>query len=104
MSSRRRGGQSPGGGSAAFGVLFIIAILWWLRWFILAAAVIALLILVTRWLVRVHAQRSAIERGRLEAVRRRCDTQNTQVLNGNPAGFFGEYPLPDPELIPAWYR
>ncbi|OHV03806.1 hypothetical protein [Mycobacterium talmoniae] len=99
MSSRR-----DGSGTAAFGVLLIVAILWWLRWFILAAVVITVVVLTTRWVLREYAKHRDAERARLDAIRRRAEIENAQVLRGDPAGFFGQYPLPDPELIPRWYR
>ncbi|WP_046301528.1 hypothetical protein [Mycobacterium sp. UM_Kg27] len=95
--------QSASGGSA-FAVLFVLALLWWLRWLILAGAVITLAVFVTRWLVRSYAAHRATELNRLREIRQRADVQNAQVLRGDPHGFFGQYPLPDPELIPRWYR
>ena len=57
-----------------------------------------------RWLVLRYLAHLAAERARLDGLRRRATIQDSQVLRGDPAGFFGEFPLPDPELIPAWYR
>lgn len=101
MSRRRQSNDNAGAG---FGLLLIIALLWWLRWFILAAVVITLLVLVTQRLMRAHAQHRATESARVAAIRQRAEIENAQVLRGDPRGFFGQYPLPDPELIPRWYR
>lgn len=84
-------------------ILFVVAILWWLRWFILATAVITVVVLLIRWAWRTDVRHRAAEEQRLAAIRRRADIQNDQILRGDPAGFFGAHPLPDPELIPAWY-
>lgn len=100
MRSRK---QSDSGG-AGFAILLFIALLWWLRWLILAGAVIALLVIVTRRLMRSYTAYRAAEASRRSEIRQRADVQNAQVLRGDPHGFFGQYPLPDPELIPRWYR
>ncbi len=100
MGKRKQSG-STGTGLA---ILLFIALLWWLRWLILAGAVVALLVVVTRRLMRSYAAYRAAELNRLREIRQRADVQNAQVLRGDPHGFFGQYPLPDPELIPRWYR
>jgi membrane protein implicated in regulation of membrane protease activity len=100
MSKRR---QSDSGG-AGFAIIVFLALLWWLRWLILAAALFALVVIVTRWLVRGYAEHRAAEQGRLQAMRQRAEIQNAQVVRGDPHGFYGQYPLPDPELIPRWYK
>ncbi|WP_409428277.1 hypothetical protein [Mycobacterium sp. SMC-11] len=100
MGNRKQSG-STGTGLA---ILLFIALLWWLRWLILAGAVVALLVVVTRRLIRSYAAHRAAELNRLREIRQRADVQNAQVLRGDPHGFFGQYPLPDPELIPRWYR
>jgi len=100
MGNRKQSGSN----GAGFGVLVFIAVLWWLRWLILAGAVITLLVIVTRRLMRNHAAYRAAELNRLHEIRQRAEFQNAQVLRGDPHGFFGQYPLPDPELIPRWYR
>ncbi|HET9874977.1 MAG TPA: hypothetical protein VFQ37_04335 [Mycobacterium sp.] len=100
--SRNR--NRPDGLSASFiGIVFVVAVLWWLRWIILAVLVTTAVVLATRWFLRWQAQRHAAELARLDAIRQRAELQNDQVLRGDPAGFFGQYPVPDPELIPAWY-
>ncbi|MGH3561941.1 MAG: hypothetical protein ACRDTN_09130 [Mycobacterium sp.] len=95
--------QSDGSGASFIGVLIVVAVLWWLRWIILAALIIAAVVITTRWFLRRQAQRREAELARLDAIRKRADIQHAQILRGDPAGFFGQYPLPDPELIPAWY-
>lgn len=98
------GSSGSGGGGSVFAVLLLLALLWWLRWLILAGAVITAAAIVTRWLMRSYAEHRAAEQSRLQAIRHRAEMQNAQVLRGDPRGFFGQYPLPDPELIPRWYR
>ncbi|MGV0747571.1 hypothetical protein [Mycolicibacter minnesotensis] len=100
MGKRKQSG-STGTGLA---ILLFIALLWWLRWLILAGAVVALLVVVTRRLMSSYDAHRAAELSRLREIRQRADVQNAQVLRGDPHGFFGQYPLPDPELIPRWYR
>lgn len=100
MGNRKQSGSNGTG----FAILVFIALLWWLRWLILAGAVITLLVIVTRRLMRSYTAYRAAEWTRLSEIRRRADVQNAQVLRGDPRGFFGQYPLPDPELIPRWYR
>lgn len=100
MGSRKQSGS----GGTAFAILLVIALLWWLRWVILAGAVITALVIVTRWLWRRHAAHRAAEFTRLREIRQRAEFQNAQVLRGDPRGFYGQYPLPDPELIPRWYK
>jgi hypothetical protein len=95
--------QSDGAGAGLFGVAFVFAILWWLRWIILVALVITVVVVITRWVLRKHAEALAAEQARHDAISRRADLQHAQVLRGDPAGFFGGYPLPDRELIPSWY-
>ncbi|GFG72212.1 hypothetical protein MSEN_39320 [Mycolicibacter senuensis] len=87
-----------------FAVILVLALLWWLRWVILAGVVITVAVLVTRRLMRSYAEHRAAELGRLQAIRHRAELQNAQVLRGDPQGFYGQYPLPHPELIPRWYR
>lgn len=96
--------KQSGGNGTGFAILVVIALLWWLRWLILAGAVIALAVWVTRRLMRSYNAYRAAELKRLAEIRWRADVQNAQVLRGDPHGFFGQYPLPDPELIPRWYR
>lgn len=100
----RKGSQSDSEGSVWFVIVVVIAVLWWLRWIILAGLVISGAVLGARWLLRRLAQRRAADYARAEALRQRSEIQNAQVLRGDPHGFFGQYPLPDPELIPRWYR
>ncbi|ULP48247.1 hypothetical protein [Mycolicibacter virginiensis] len=100
MGNRKQSGSNGTG----FAILVFIALLWWLRWLILAGAVITLLVIVTRRLMRSYTAYRAAEWTRLSEIRQRADVQNAQVLRGDPRGFFGQYPLPDPELIPRWYR
>lgn len=102
MSQNRN--QSGGAGAAVILICAVLAILWWLRWIILAAAVIAGVVIATRWALRTYAQHRDAELARLAAIRHRAEIENAQVLRGDPAGFFGQYPLPGPELIPRWYR
>lgn len=85
-------------------ILVFIAVLWWLRWLILAGAVITLLVIATRLLARTYLAHRAARLDRLHALRQRAEFQNAQVLRGDPHGFYGQYPLPDPVLIPRWYR
>lgn len=99
--STSRGSQS---GRSVFAIIVVLALLWWLRWVILAGAVITLAVLATRRLLRSYAAHRDAERHRLQAIRHRAELQNAQVLRGDPHGFYGQYPLPDPELIPRWYR
>ncbi|OBI06592.1 hypothetical protein A5715_19640 [Mycolicibacter heraklionensis] len=96
--------KQSGGNATGFAVLVVIALLWWLRWLILAGAVITLAVFVTRRLMRSYNAYRAAELERLAEIRWRADVQNAQVLRGDPHGFFGQYPLPDRELIPRWYR
>ncbi|OBK89036.1 hypothetical protein A5649_01300 [Mycolicibacter heraklionensis] len=96
--------KQPGSTGTGLAILLFIALLWWLRWLILAGAVVALLVVVTRRLMSSYAAHRAAELNRLREIRQRADVQNAQVLRGDPHGFFGQYPLPDPELIPRWYR
>lgn len=103
MGNRNRS-QSDSGGSAWFAILVVIALLWWLRWAILAGLLITGAVLATRWLLRRQAAHRATEAAHLNAIRTRAEIENSQVLRGDPAGFFGQYGLPDPELIPEWYR
>lgn len=98
---KRRQSNSDGAGLV---ILVLIAVLWWLRWVILTAAVIALVVVLARWSVRLYHAHCSAERARLREIRQRADIQNAQVLRGDPHGFYGRYPLPDPELIPRWYR
>ncbi|OBK86370.1 ABC transporter ATP-binding protein [Mycolicibacter sinensis] len=98
---KRKQSSSDGTG---FAILVFIGLLWWLRWVILAAVVIALAVIVTRWLTRRYAAHRAAEQARLREIRQRAELQNAQVLRGDPHGFYGQYPLPDRELIPRWYR
>mgnify|MGYP001126290306 CR=1 FL=1 len=100
MGNRQRSASSGTG----FGILLFIVLLWWLRWLILAGAVITVLVIVTRRVLRSYAAYRAAEVSRLSEIRQRADIQNAQVLRGDPHGFFGQHPLPDPELIPRWYR
>lgn len=95
--------QSNGDG-AGLVILVFIAVLWWLRWVILACAVIALAVIVTRLLVRSYLAHRAARLDRLHALSRRAEFENAQVLRGDPHGFYGQYPLPDPTLIPRWYK
>lgn len=97
-------GSSGQSGAGLFAVVVVLALLWWLRWVILAVLIIAGIGYATRWFVRWHAQQLAAERARIDAIRQRAELQNEQVLRGDPAGFFGQYPLPDPDLIPRWYK
>ncbi|MGB3285760.1 MULTISPECIES: hypothetical protein [Mycobacteriaceae] len=99
--STSSGSQS---GRSVFAVILVLALLWWLRWVILAGVVITLAVIVARWLLRSYAEHRAAELARLQAIRHRAEIQNAQVLRGDPQGFYGRYPLPDPELIPRWYR
>lgn len=85
-------------------IIVFLALLWWLRWFIVAGAVIAVLVIVVRRLLRSYAVRRRAEGDRLQAMRQRAEIQNAQVLRGDPHGFYGQYPLPDQELIPRWYK
>lgn len=85
-------------------ILVVVAVLWWLRWIILVALAVTVIVVITRWFGRRQARHRAAERARLDAIRNRAEIENAQVLRGDPAGFFGQYPLPDPELIPAWYK
>ncbi|MBS9535505.1 hypothetical protein KIH27_18120 [Mycobacterium sp. M1] len=101
MSGR---GRESGAGGGFFAVFLLLALLWWLRWVILAGLVMTALWFAVRWLVRRQRQHRAAEHDRIDAIRRRAITENYQVLHGDPAGFFGQYPLPDPDLIPRWYR
>lgn len=96
--------DNQSGGGASFAILVLIAVLWWLRWIILAGLVITGAVLGTRWLLHRHAQLQAAKFARVAALRQRAEIQNAQVLRGDPRGFFGQYPLPDRELIPRWYR
>lgn len=98
------GSKSDGGGAVLFAIFVVIAVLWWLRWVILAGLVLTGVVLGIRWLLRRQAQRRAAESARVDALRQRAEIQNAQVLRGDPHGFFGQYPLPNPELIPRWYR
>ncbi|HTM85657.1 MAG TPA: hypothetical protein VL179_12305 [Mycobacterium sp.] len=100
----RGSGSSDTGGSVLFAILIVIAVLWWLRWVILTGLAVSGVVFGTRWLLRRQAGRRAGEQARVDAVRQRAETQNAQVLRGDPHGFFGQYPLPDPELIPRWYQ
>jgi hypothetical protein len=95
--------QSDGDGASVIGILFVLGILWWLRWIILAALVITGVVVLTRWFLRRQSQRRDAEWVRIDAIKKRADVQNAQILRGDPAGFFGHYPLPERELIPAWY-
>lgn len=99
--SKSRGSQGDG---ALFALLVVLALLWWLRYVILAAAAVAALVFVIRWLIQAYAAHRAAEQDRHDALRLRAEVQNAQVLRGDPHGFYGQYPLPDPELIPRWYR
>lgn len=101
--SRNRG-QSDGSGGSFIAVLVIVAVLWWLRWIIVAALVTTAVVLASRWFLRRYSQHRAAELARLDEIRQRAETQNAQVLRGDPHGFYGQYPLPDPELIPRWYK
>lgn len=87
-----------------FVFLVIGVVLWCLRWVIVAVVVIAVLVVVARQLLRVYTAHRADELARRTAIRQRAELQNAQVLRGDPRGFFGQYPLPDTELIPRWYR
>lgn len=98
-----KSGGSEGDG-AAFAVIVVLALLWWLRWIILTAAVIWATVWITRWFLRRHARCRAAEQARADALRHRAEVQNAQVLRGDPHGFYGQYPLPHPELIPRWYK
>lgn len=100
----RKGNRPDNEGSVLFAILVVIAVLWWLRWIILAGLVISGAVLGTRWLLRRRAQWRTAENARADALRRRAELENVQVLRGDPHGFFGQYPLPDPELIPRWYK
>jgi len=100
MASRNQ----SGGAGAGFAVLLLIALLWWLRWLILAGVVVTVVVLIARRLIRSYAAYRAAELNRLSEVRQRAELQNAQVLRGDPRGFFGQYPLPDSELIPRWYK
>ncbi|WP_024440958.1 hypothetical protein [Mycobacterium sp. UM_WGJ] len=100
MGNRKQSGSNGTG----FAILLFIVLLWWLRWLVLAAGVITLAVIVTRRLMRSYTAYRAAEVSRLREIRRRADVQNAQVLRGDPHGFFGHYPLPDPELIPRWYK
>lgn len=100
----RRSSSSDAGGGVLFAIFLVIALLWWLRWVILAGLVIAGIVYATRWFLRWQEQQRAAEQARIDALRKRAEIQNEQVLRGDPAGFFGAYPLPDPELIPQWYK
>jgi hypothetical protein len=95
--------QSDGAGATIVGILFICALLWWLRWIILAGLLVTGVVVTTRWFLRRQAQRRNAEFARVDAISKRADIQHAQILRGDPVGFFGQYPLPDPELIPAWY-
>lgn len=97
-------GKQAGSGGTGLAILVLIAVLWWLRWVILAGAVIAVAVIVTRCLIRRYAAHRAAEQARLREIRERAELQNAQVLRGDPHGFYGQYPLPDRELIPRWYR
>ncbi|MGB3892996.1 hypothetical protein [Mycolicibacter sinensis] len=97
-------GKQSGSSGTGLAILVVIAVLWWLRWLILAGAVIALAVIVTRWSVGLYAAHRAAEQARLRDIRQRAEIQNAQVLRGDPHGFYGQYPLPDRELIPRWYR
>lgn len=96
--------QQSASNGTGFAILLFIVLLWWLRWLILAGAVITVLVVVTRRVLRSYTAYRAAELSRLGSIRQRADVQNAQVLRGDPHGFFGQYPLPDPELIPRWYR
>ncbi|OBG40430.1 hypothetical protein [Mycolicibacter heraklionensis] len=96
--------QQSASNGTGFAILVFIALLWLLRWLILAGVVVALVVVVTRRLMRSYAAHRTAERNRLREIGQRADVQNAQVLRGDPHGFFGQYPLPDPELIPRWYR
>ena len=100
MSKRRR--SDTDGKSVA--ILLLLVLVWWLRWLILTGAVIALLVFVTRRLVRSYLVHRANRLDRLREIGQRAEIQNAQVLRGDPRGFYGQYPLPDPELIPRWYK
>ena len=104
IMSARRSSQSDAGGGVLFAIFLVFALLWWLRWVILAGLIITGIVYATRWFMRRQAQRQAVEQARIDAIRKRAVVQNEQVLRGDPAGFFGAYPLPDPELIPQWYK
>ncbi|OBY31822.1 hypothetical protein [Mycolicibacter kumamotonensis] len=96
--------KQSGSGGTGLAILVVIAVLWWLRWVIVACAAIAAAVFVMRWLMRRYAAHRAAEQHRLHEIRQRAEIQNAQVLRGDPHGFYGQYPLPDPELIPRWYR
>lgn len=96
--------RSDGSGASLLAILVVVAVLWWLRWIILVALIGTVIAVSARWLLRRQARHRAAERVRLDAIRNRAEIQNAQVVRGDPAGFFGQYPLPDPELIPAWYK
>jgi uncharacterized membrane protein len=102
--SKSRNSSDAEGSGAVFGVLFILAILWWLRWIILAAVLVTVVVWLTRLVVRHYQEHRDADQARLAAIRRRAEIQNAQVRRGDPAGFFGRYPVPDRELIPTWYK
>ncbi|MEB3021456.1 hypothetical protein [[Mycobacterium] crassicus] len=95
--------QSDSDGTG-LGILLFLGLLWWLRWLILAGVVITLLVIAARRLLRWYAARRAAELKLLREIRQRAELQNAQVLRGDPHGFYGRYPLPDPDLIPRWYK
>lgn len=96
--------KRPDDGGRGLAIIVLLALLWWLRWLIVTGAVIAVVVIVTRRLIRSYAAHRAAEQARLREIRQRAEFQNAQVLRGDPHGFYGQYPLPDRELIPRWYR
>ncbi|MEB3070058.1 hypothetical protein [[Mycobacterium] vasticus] len=100
MSNRKK----PDNDLAGFALLVFVAVLWWLRWVILACLVIFGVGWLIGWVIQRWLQARDAEHARLDALRQRADLENAMVLRGDPRGFFGHYELPDPELIPRWYR
>lgn len=63
--------------------------------FLVVGVVAYLAIRAVTYLAEQHRKVLAAQRAAEDAVRMRADRQHAQLLRGNPAGVYGEYPVPD---------
>lgn len=73
-------------------VIEVLRVIWP---FLVVGVVAYLAIKIARYIARQHQKSLAAQRAAQDALRARADRQHAQVLRGNAAGVYGEYPVPD---------
>ncbi|GBE64878.1 hypothetical protein MFM001_13400 [Mycobacterium sp. MFM001] len=78
-----------------FAVALVVAVLQVVWPFIVLGVVVYLAIKIGKRVVEHHNEVAAARRATRDALCARADRQHAQVLQGNPAGVYGEYPAVD---------